>query len=269
MPVISSKCFIKKQICQPVAVSENEQRAWLRKKNQNNIQYQTTILNETLGLRFNASCFVEDQLAPQLPSIAGGTSPESQRPSETWDLSPIYKTAARDLSGKGGTQDVSLLVKHKLSCWDLKKPDPSSPGLSFFGFFNDRKWTKSSILAQTNCSNCGFIASMRAEPQLAGPSTDRLKLLRSTLLDNHPMIPVSGVRACTCKNTDRCMFAARCSLSVCLPISKPTEQVLPQRAAKTEKTANKRWHSFFPSTYSHACVERNVKPPSQLWSEKN
>lgn len=87
------------------------------------------------------------------------------------------------------------------------------------------------------------------------------------------MIPFSGVHECVNARMHALVWnTVACSLcvpSVCLPISKQTEQVLPQRAAKTQKTANKRWHSFKPSTYSHACAQQNVKPPSQLWSEKN
>lgn len=145
--------------------------------------------------------------------------------------------------------------------------DPSSAGQNILDSSRqaENKILRSGSDTRLCRANCGFISSVRAELQLAGPSTNRLKLLWSTLVDKHPVIPVSGVHECVrCKLAcvSVCVCVA-CSLlivpSVCLPISKPTEQVLPQRAAKTQKTANKRWHSFFCSTYSHACAQQNVK----------
>lgn len=148
--------------------------------------------------------------------------------------------------------------------------DPSSDGQNVFdspgagGEWNFTIWPgRTAPLGQ-----CGFITNVWAELQLAGPKHRQAQTaVLNAARYNRPVIPVFGAHMCVQKEKKTLTIA--CSLlsvpSVCLPISKPTEQVLPQRAAKTQKTANKRWHSFSSSSHhSHACAQWNVK--LQLWS---
>lgn len=115
-----------------------------------------------------------------------------------------------------------------LGVWSL-----SSAGQNILDFSRqtENKLLHSGSDKQLHWANCGFPTSMWAELLLAGPSTNKLKLMCSTRVDNHP---------------DPCLWRAWAKpltiafsilneLSVCLPISRLIEQVLPKGLPKDRR----------------------------------
>lgn len=104
-------------------------------------------------------------------------------------------------------------VEHEMWVWRLNSHElaetskSSMPLLVDSGFWIlQNNWrVKSYILAQTkqlSRAKWGLVTSGWAELEITGPSTDRLKLLCSTLVDKHPVILLWGPHEQECAHAD-------------------------------------------------------------------
>lgn len=186
LDVIKSRAFVNQQ-----DVNRNEHRIII-------ITYD---IKQHLWMRH--LIWVTDSMHP----ACGGPAHSTASPSSRWHSSREPKGPLKPETWawftKQRQETCMARVRHKMwACWlntnwvtqtsrSLIPPLPDR----IFWIFQGRRRIKSYSGSDKPLrrANCGFITSVWAELQLAGPSTDRLKLLPSTLLDNHRMIPVSGV----------------------------------------------------------------------------